>query len=89
MGRGERDYDQRKEEGLDPINPRCGCSYTSEGCALHDPLYHDKLRARRCMMEALRYLARRRCIKKNCGTACLCAPCSARAALEFYERRTE
>ena len=56
---------------------------------MHDPLYHDKRRARRHMMEALRYLARKRCIKSNCGTVCLCAPCSARKALEFYERRSK
>lgn len=89
MGRWESDHDARKEEGLDPISPQCHCSYSTEGCALHDPLYHDKRLARRHMMEALRYLAKKRCIKKNCGTVCLCAPCCARKALEFYERRNK
>ena len=37
------------------------------------------------MMEALKCLAVRRCKKKNCGTVCLCGPCHARKALEYFE----
>jgi hypothetical protein len=37
------------------------------------------------MMEALKSLARLKCRKRNCGTVCLCAPCHARKALEFYD----
>jgi predicted RNA-binding protein len=40
--------------------------------------------ARRHMLEAARWAARQRCIKSNCGSICLCGPCSARKALEHY-----
>lgn len=33
---------------------------------------------------ALRWSARQRCKRNNCGTACLCGPCAARKALEYY-----
>jgi len=44
-------------------------------------------KARQHLIEAARWAARQRCIKKNCGTVCLCGPCHARAALEHYGER--
>lgn len=44
-----------------------------------------KRRVRISMLEAIRYLARQRCRPSNCGTVCLCPPCHARRALEYYE----
>jgi len=41
--------------------------------------------AKRSMIEALHYLGKMRCKRSNCGTACLCAPCHARKALEHYD----
>jgi hypothetical protein len=37
------------------------------------------------MIQALRDLARQPCDRRNCGTVCLCGPCHARKALEWYE----
>lgn len=45
----------------------------------------DGAKAAMHMMVALKHLARQPCNRKNCGTICLCAPCHARKALEFYE----
>jgi hypothetical protein len=42
-------------------------------------------RAKGYMLEALRWAARKPCIKSNCGSVCLCAPCSARAALAHFD----
>lgn len=39
------------------------------------------------LITALRYLAKKKCNKKNCGTVCLCEPCCARAVLPESERR--
>jgi len=36
-------------------------------------------------IEALQGLARSRCRRKNCGTACKCDPCHARAALAVLD----
>lgn len=41
--------------------------------------------AKSYMLEALRWAARRPCIKSNCGSVCLCGPCSARTALKHYD----
>jgi len=35
-------------------------------------------------LEALKSLARERCRRRVCGTVCLCAPCHARRALEYF-----
>lgn len=43
-------------------------------------------KAKQSMLEALRYLAKKRCNKRNCGTVCLCEPCHARKALEYYDK---
>lgn len=34
---------------------------------------------------ALREFAKHKCNKSNCGTVCLCGPCSARRAVPFFE----
>lgn len=44
-------------------------------------------RLRRHVVEALRYLARKRCMPRNCGTVCLCPPCHARQALELLDAK--
>jgi hypothetical protein len=36
-------------------------------------------------LEALRTLAKVKCIEDNCGTVCLCPPCHARAALSTLD----
>lgn len=42
-------------------------------------------KAKRHMLEALRWLAKQRCNKRNCGTVCLCESCHARKAIEYYD----
>lgn len=37
------------------------------------------------MLEVLRWAAKKSCNRRNCGTACLCEPCAARKALEYYD----
>jgi|GEM_PF-3494240 len=46
----------------------------------------EKRQVRMSVLEALRWLARERCVRKNCGTVCLCGPCHARRALDYHER---
>lgn len=42
-------------------------------------------KAHRSMIEALRWLATQACDEWNCGTVCLCAPCHARRAIEYFD----
>ena len=45
----------------------------------------EKDQAYDSMLEAIRHLSRQKCIKKNCGTVCLCGPCHAKRALGWHE----
>lgn len=39
----------------------------------------------RHITEALKYLAAKKCDRRNCGSVCLCPPCHARAALTVID----
>lgn len=52
---------------------------------VNGPLHLHGTKTRRHILEALRSMAREACRPDNCGTACLCPPCHARAALETID----
>ena len=47
-------------------------------------LARNESRAVERIWVALRWAARHKCKRSNCGDVCLCGPCSARKALEYY-----
>ncbi len=43
-----------------------------------------RTKRKRATKAVLEYMAKKRCVKRNCGTVCKCEPCMARQALELY-----
>lgn len=37
------------------------------------------------LLDVVRYVAKQKCHKRNCGTACLCEPCQARKVIEILD----
>jgi hypothetical protein len=73
---------------LSPKKSLRASDYIEGACrSLPDAARQKAKRAKSYMLEALRWAARKRCIKSNCGSVCLCGPCSAREALKHYDRK--